>query len=392
MGLFSKISRLFSKPIILPEGAKGDLISVSSLGLGKYKVGKEIKIENGYRLVTVHYNEVCDSLHEGTYKIDSLDMPRLFNACRKRLLGKDLKSVTADIYYVNMREFQLNFECKEKIKVYAYTGPASVKVIGEFSFVVTDAALFMQNLCSDYAIIKNKIALRDVSSIVASDVAYLLRKRIFDLSKIIKSDDELTRYLIDNLEKIEAGCGIRVTQIAITDVKAPKGYEREVESVKDTLAAQDDLLQEAELHTSSGEEEEPIFVKVGGFEEPKTTAPYVRDYQENDKIEQKNDDFSTKIAPIDDSNAHIEQLEPNIISVEKDESAPAVVNESSSPALIKTEEKVDEKIESKQPIEEPQQEIADTPQEEVKAIKNCPCCGTPNEINAKTCKVCGSNF
>ena len=116
MGLISKIKSLFAKPISISDKDKDCLVSATRGRFGKIKVGTAIEVPNDYRLVATHYNKVCDTLHEGNYKVEDMDMPRLFNLCRKRLVGKDIKNIVADLYYVNLKQFEKTpFKCKTHV-------------------------------------------------------------------------------------------------------------------------------------------------------------------------------------------------------------------------------------------------------------------------------------
>ena len=398
MGLISKIKSLFAKPISISEKDKACLVSPVRGNFGRIKVGTAIEVPNDYRLVATHYNKVCDTLHEGSYKVDDMDMPRLFNLCRKRLVGKDIKNITADLYYINLKEFEkVPFKCKTHVFSKTCHEKVPVKINGVFSFKVSDSVKFMQNMCSEYAVVKNKIALRDLANIFASDLQYLLNKHTFDLPAVIGNEEDIKETLLPLLENLEKSLGIWVNDFDILHVEVPSSCAEEAQQIKALSDIQDELFSQAEIHSQGETNEEPVFVQVG-----RTEMPFREESAIDNIANSQTRNFGNKTTPIQDidnikniektieQNNSVQQA-PNVISSNNSNSAEADISQQN---FVQETDKKNEFSSKEDDVNLTKNDIQKktTKSSEIVELKRCACCGAKNSVEASSCCVCGSKL
>lgn len=359
MGLISKIKSFFNKTVGLDTKNKDDLVVLLKGASGKIKVGTQVQIENGYRLVATHYNNVCDILHEGTYKVENLDMPKLFYLCQKRVLGKNYKSIIADLYCVNLKEYK-NIVFRSGVFVKTYNGKKNIKISGEFAFRVADVQKFMQKMCEEYAVVKSKAAMRDISYIVASEISYILRKNLFDLSSIMSNSEELKTLLLDKLKQLEKSLGVSISDVVIFDVDVPLALQRELDTIK-SISNLDGIFAQNE------NDREEIFVRVPN------TQSFAQGEAESSAgaNEVKRESFSDFESQESHSSYQSPYFEPL----------------GESPKVFEEEEK-SAKEEAEQSS---QNDEGDDSKKELK-YKTCPCCGAKNFEGATNCCVCNSKL
>ena len=178
MGLFTKFKMLFNKSISLLPHQKNDVVSFVKLKKNMIKIGSEILVGDDYNLVSVYYNKVCDVLGAGEYKADEVSLPKLFKRSKAYFTKRGLftpKTVTTDLYYVCTRPFtHYLFSTKEYIIAMHNDKKIKLKLEGTFTMKIVKAEKLMAALCSDYAIVKNKKAVKDICETISLKVSKLL--------------------------------------------------------------------------------------------------------------------------------------------------------------------------------------------------------------------------
>ena len=88
MGLFAKIKKFFVKPVKLDEKNKNQIVSHAKSAFGSVKIGTEVVVDEGFDLVCVHFNHVCDKLENGEKIVSEAFMPLLFDSQKTSLAQK----------------------------------------------------------------------------------------------------------------------------------------------------------------------------------------------------------------------------------------------------------------------------------------------------------------
>ena len=231
MKFFSGFKKLFNKTITLGQHQTNDVVSFIRLRKGMIKIGSDLQVDEGYNLVLVHYNKVCDILNPGTHKFNEEVAPKLFRYSKAVLSNKGLftpKTLKADIYYINLKEFNhYIFKTQERIVAYKKDEKVKIKLDGNFSFKVVDINKFMKALCNDYAIIRNKKIVKELCSTVGFEVSKALNKKDFTLDDYFFDKQKICKAIEESVNEHTSNFGVHVSKFFINHVIVPKKYELE---------------------------------------------------------------------------------------------------------------------------------------------------------------------
>ena len=228
MGLFTNFKMMFNKTINLLPHQRNDVVSFVKLRKGMVKIGSEAVVEEDYNLVFVYYNKVCDILQPGTYKINEDNIPKLFRFSKSYLTKKGFfipKTITSDAYFVSLKEFNHNmFKTAEKITAYNGDEKVKLRLEGTFTFRVVDVDKFMNALCNDYAIIRNKKIMKELCSTVGFESSKALNSKKFTVDDFIYNKEKICQAIEEGVNKHTQTFGIEVSRFYVGNIIAPKKH------------------------------------------------------------------------------------------------------------------------------------------------------------------------
>lgn len=251
MKLFGHFKKLFNKTISLAQHQNNEVVSFIKLRNGMVKLDSDLIVEEDYNLVFVYYNKVCDIVKPGNHKFNEVVAPRLFRYSKAVLSNKGMftpKSLKADVYYINLKEFTHNiFKTQERIVTYKNDEKVKIKLDGNFSFRIIDVEKCMKALCNDYAIIRNKKIVKELCSTVGFEVSKALNGKNFSLEDFYNDKQKVYKAIEEGVNKHTANFGVEVSKFFINNVIVPKKYEienklKQEEIIEENNIKNDDIV------------------------------------------------------------------------------------------------------------------------------------------------------
>ena len=244
MGLFTKFKMLFNKSISLLPHQRNDVVSFVKLRNGMLKIGSEVLVNEDYNLVAVYFNKVCDILNPGEYKADEVSFPKLFRHSKLFFSKKGLftpKTVAVDLYYVCVRPFKhVMFKTPEKIVAIDNDKKVKLKLSGTFTMQITDVQKLMKALSNDYAVIKNKKAIRDIVSTIGFKISKILNSKHYSLADYMANKEKISETLNLEINALIKKYGLSAQEFFINEVKLPKKIRAEVDVKQKQKTENDD--------------------------------------------------------------------------------------------------------------------------------------------------------
>ena len=232
MGLFAKFKMLFNKSVSLQPYQKNDVVSFVKLKQGMLKIGSEILVGEDYNLVSVYYNKVCDVLGAGEYKADEVSLPRLFRRSKAYFTKSGLftpKTVTTDLYYVCTRAFtHYLFKTQDPIVVLHNDKKVKLKIEGTFTMKIVNAEKLMTALCNDYAIVRNKSAVKDISATISLKISKLLNLKKYCLQDYLTNKEMICQTLNSEINNYIEKYGLSADSFFINSIILPKKLKSEL--------------------------------------------------------------------------------------------------------------------------------------------------------------------
>lgn len=406
MWLFDKIKKMFDKTISLSEKNRSNLITYIKLKNNTLKLGQEIKIDDGYNLVSIYYNHFCDIVGSGTHKMDELVLPRMYrlfyNATRKENENISDKIQNADLYFLNLSQMKALLRTG-KIVFMSNGEKVKARLKYDVEYKISDVTKFMEYFASEFAILKN--------SKVVGEVEYFLNDKIencvenSDFDDLFSKKSDVEAMMLNKLQEMKDELGVEVVSVVLSDIEVPKKQlgkkiiaKNKVEtsdevlkmvenSINGVTSAKEEVLARDATQEMAKKEDESSFSAQnglssnGGFNlqnaeqcSAQKASPSCDDiikdvnltqgalYNVDGKKEKWEDSYKIETSPYKISDAP--QEAPNLFEEPRVESK-KLVNESEEPPKVITKYKV---------------------------VVKCPCCGAKNDEDAETCMVCKSKL
>lgn len=403
MWLFDKIKKMFNKGISLSEKNRGNLITYIKLKDNTLKLGQEIKVDDGYNLVSIYYNHFCDIVGAGTHKMDELALPRMYrlfyNATRKENEKISDKIQNADLYFLNLNQMKASLRTG-KIVFMSNGEKVKARLKCDVEYKISDVAKFMEYFASEFAILKNGKVVGEVEYFLNDKIEKSIEKSDFD--DLFSKKSEVEAMMLNRLQEMKDELGVEVMSVVLSDIEVPKKQlgkkiiaKNKVEtsdevlkmaenSINGVTSAKEEILARDETQEMAGKEGESScsaqngFSSNGGFNlqnkeqcSAQKTSPSCDDiikdvnltqgvlYSGGGKKEKWEDSYKIETSPYKISDAP--QEAPNLFE--------------------------EPKVEPRKPVEEPVKVVT-----KYKVVVKCPCCGAKNEEDAEICMVCKSKL
>lgn len=231
MGLFSKIKNMFGGSIT-GTGKQEYLVEVVKDN-ATIKLGKNLTVEPNFVAVLVTKGKTADVFVEGTYRLETTTMPiltriaKLTKPNKKGVLPSKFK---ADIYFVNLKQFEnIPFYSADPViaKGKDYKD-VRVDMVGEFGFEISSPVDFIEALATQYGLIKNDIAIKELSNWVANLAVKKVQKNKPNIELLHDRSSECFEGLIDYVNKELSDCGVKINNIQVTKTIFPKKIYKNV--------------------------------------------------------------------------------------------------------------------------------------------------------------------
>ncbi len=272
--MFGLLKKLFSKPIAADDTNENELIDMCVLKNNELKLNSELMVEENYYCIIMHYDDMCDILSTGKYKVNDRDLPRLMRFAKAVKTKKGLiapKSVQADIYFVNMKPISDNlFKTPYKVTTYDGDKRVKVKVYGSYTLKTDSPTKLVAGLRNDYDCLKNGVAIKELSAIIGYVINQVANKEKLKLKDFQDSNANLLEMLTEKINKKLDEYGCILSDLKITKVVLPKNYQPSsiiVEEVKF-----DDFATRTSPKEQADNLEQPVPVMARGENEAKVNT------------------------------------------------------------------------------------------------------------------------
>ena len=232
MKFFDKIKNLFKRDIDGSGIGENDLVYIAKNN-AKVKFGQKLDVANNCVAMLVAKNKVADVFTEGSYRLDTNNMPllsRILKLTKPNKKGELPNSFKVDIYYINLKQFEhLPFSSLDYV-VAKGKNYKNVKVglSGNFDFCVFNAVDFMEAMFTQYGLVTDKMAKYEISQLVGTLAVRKVQKNKPNIEDLYGRASNCFEGLADYVSKELFDCGIRVSRIEVTETKFPKKIYKNV--------------------------------------------------------------------------------------------------------------------------------------------------------------------
>lgn len=232
MKFFDKIKNLFRRDINGNGIGGNDLVYIAKNN-AKVKFGQKLDVANNCVAMLVAKNKVADVFTEGSYRLDTNNMPllsRILKLTKPNKKGELPNSFKVDIYYINLKQFEhLPFSSLDYV-VAKGKNYKNVKVglSGNFDFCVFNAVDFMEAMFTQYGLVTDKMAKYEISQLVGTLAVRKVQKNKPNIEDLYGRASNCFEGLADYVSKELFDCGIRVSRIEVTETKFPKKIYKNV--------------------------------------------------------------------------------------------------------------------------------------------------------------------
>lgn len=229
MGLFGAIKNKFTDSIYLSDSQKG-LVVRQRLKRDSLRINQEVVVNEGFEVVTCHFDYVCDLLPVGKYKFNDVHMPKLYKHVKAKKTKKGFtppKALPADIYYISKTLFGgLTFKTPYKLKAKCGDKIIKAKVKGTFNITVANSHKFLSTMLMDYSTINSEQAKREIGAYVSYAILKHTQKNLYTIEEFNNNSDSLMSKLNEIVEKELKSIGLAVSDLKITELIPPVGVEK----------------------------------------------------------------------------------------------------------------------------------------------------------------------
>lgn len=274
MKFFDKIKNLFKREINGNGIGENELVYIAKNN-AKIKFGQKLDVANNCVAMLVAKNKIADVFTEGSYRLDTNNMPllsRILKLTKPNKKGELPNSFKVDIYYINLKQFErLPFSSLDYV-VAKGKNYKNVKVglSGDFDFCVFNAVDFMEAMFTQYGLVTDKTAKYEISQLVGTLAVRKVQKNKPNIEDLYGRASNCFEGLADYVSKELFDCGIRVSRIEVTETKFPKKIYKNVSLDYDEVkqSANPDFQTEMQMQVETSQNEQiekeiPALLKEG---------------------------------------------------------------------------------------------------------------------------------
>ncbi|MBE5738538.1 MAG: hypothetical protein E7354_02290 [Clostridiales bacterium] len=230
MGLISKLKDLFNKNIECSIDADANIIF--PLKKKKYLfVKKNIVVKDDFACVLVYKSRVAEVLNPGKYKINSENLPTLFDmADMHKKKKKGVKKIRADVYYICKKEFKDFYFISDSPFVSKSNEMGKVKgcLQGICTIKAIDSEQLMRCVLSKLSRPNIKKINHLLSLIVGNVVNKKIKKLKITANELLTNAKSLEAVINTELEDAYDRQGIFVKDVKLKAVNFSKRYKKKV--------------------------------------------------------------------------------------------------------------------------------------------------------------------
>ncbi len=200
------------------QGANDLVVRIPENGAGDFRFGSQVIVRESQRAVFYRDGKSLDTFEPGRHTITTMNLPILSGLLRLATSGKDI--FTAEVYFVNMREFtDLKWGTPQPISLRdTDLGLVRLRAFGQYTMQVIDPKRFVDQIVgvqSIYTTSQIEEYLRNAVISRLTDVIAENMTSIFDLPRLF---DEISAGMRAKVQDDFAAMGLALKQFMIVSI------------------------------------------------------------------------------------------------------------------------------------------------------------------------------
>lgn len=231
MGFLKNLKDIFNKNIEC-----GDEIDNRIVFRYKKKwlyLSKNIFVRENNACVIVYKGRVCDIIYSGKYKINGDSIPETYGKARidrQTKKGYKIKKIRADIYFVNLEEFNTfaymsNTPFKTKSSTF---GKIKGCLAGTCNIKTLDAGSVVKTLISHKGHIKNKEIYKKLGLVVGNKINKLIQKNKIPTDMVLNNQEYVEGILNTDMQDALDREGLFISGVRLKAVNFSKKHQGKV--------------------------------------------------------------------------------------------------------------------------------------------------------------------
>ena len=202
-----------------PDQGPNDLVvRKPETGAGDFRFGSQVIVRESQRAVFYRDGKSLDTFDPGRHTISTANLPILSSLLRLGTSGKDI--FTAEVYFVNMREFtDLKWGTPEPITLRdTDLGLVRVRGFGQYTMQVEDPKRFVDQFVGTQGIYRTAQINDYLRGVVISRMTDVLGENMTSILDLPKLFDELSAAMRANLQEDFSAMGISLRQFRVVSI------------------------------------------------------------------------------------------------------------------------------------------------------------------------------
>ena len=202
-----------------PDQGPNDLVvRKPEIGAGDFRFGSQVIVRESQRAVFYRDGKSLDTFDPGRHTISTANLPILSSLLRLGTSGKDI--FTAEVYFVNMREFtDLKWGTPEPISLRdTDLGLVRVRGFGQYTMQVEDPKRFVDQFVGTQGIYRTAQINDYLRGVVISRMTDVLGENMTSILDLPKLFDELSAAMRASLQEDFSAMGISLRQFRVVSI------------------------------------------------------------------------------------------------------------------------------------------------------------------------------
>jgi excisionase family DNA binding protein len=200
------------------QGPNDLVVRIPEYGAGDFRLGSQVIVRESQRAVFYRDGKSLDVFEPGRHTITTANLPFLASLMRLGTSGKDI--FTAEVYFVNMREFtDLKWGTPEPIALRdSDLGLVRLRAFGQYTMQVTDPKRFVDQFVGTQGMYRTAQITDYLRSVIISRMTDVIGENMTSILDLPRMFDELSAALRAKLQDDFTAMGVGLKQFRIVSI------------------------------------------------------------------------------------------------------------------------------------------------------------------------------
>ena len=200
------------------QGANELVVRLPEVGAGDFRFGSQVIVRESQRAVFYRDGKSLDTFDPGRHTITTMNLPLLSGLLRLATSGKDI--FTAEVYFVNMREFtDLKWGTPQPISLRdSDLGLVRLRAFGQYTMQVLDPKRFVDQIVGVQGVYTTSQIEDYLRNAVISRLTDVLGENMTSLFDLPRLFDEISAGMRAKVQDDFAAMGIALKQFMIVSI------------------------------------------------------------------------------------------------------------------------------------------------------------------------------